>query len=740
MHPDDPLLPPPSTWVTDPAEVPEGSDPLEHAFIAVSDYFNVNAIALPALDGRGIPVVPPDEHVLDHLARAWDLVDPEEASIRPAPDTVYVTDEVLACDSCHVNLARYDALLTGDDGRRLGAFLCPVCLRRRRATTLGAGNSTYLMTFTEVPRAVRAVVDELCARRGRAHIWPEEPAAGWRREYYRAGFTPDGHRMVRELRGRTLVATDGGAGTVQLEVRRHLPDLRFTEREDYRLPASWATDQIRSCLLGVFRELTRVPLPAEFEIELTEAARCTEAALDTRAIPVTLADDALTSGVPFRLPRGDSYLTRCAKVVAARSDQQRLVGRLVLEHSGHAVRELALLSPACPLDVLLAVAGPSHPDLWLVLVRREPLDPEVLDRLTDTALKGATTDPGILSLARALVVNPRCRPDAVPALVDRIRHGSTHPASRADLARAARALPREHRHAVYTQLLIRTRTGASSDATLDAVVGLDADTSSAGAADADELGWLLTHADPGVRRVARAYAVARGLTETEAPLSPVASASDPATAAEPLQLNEIAIAVRLRLAWRQVIGPWLESTEHDLGTAWRRCGLRRRGLILDVLSPYDFGEGDPFSGGVGDELARMISSSTDGRVERVRWSYAGSEPAPQARAQAAEHDIFHPGDPVDGEEAAAAGIARWIHIADDSPAASALKAPRVAAISTHWIWLVVANEANRHAIGTTPGAGGQLFEAILKLQGRPKPLYSIYTDPVVWERSWPFAC
>jgi len=738
VNADDPLLPPPATWFAGPAEAQEGSDPLQVAFNAVVDYFAFNAIAMPALDNGGRPVVPPDEHVLDHLARAWDLVDPDEASLRPGADTVHVTDEVFACDGCHHNTARYDALLTANDGQSFGAFLCPQCLRRRRATTLGAGHSIYLMTFAEVPPTVRAVVDELCRRMGRAQIWPEQPPAGWRREYYRAGFTPDGHRMIRELHQRTLVATNSGAGTVHLEVRRYIPELRFTEQDDFVLPASWTTDQIRSCLLGVFRELTRAPLPAEFEIELTKAEPCTEAALDAGVNPVSLADDALTSGVYFRLPRGDSYLTRCAKVVAARSDQQRLIGRLVLEHPGRAVRELALVSPACPHDVLLTVSGPSHPDLWHVLVRREPLDPEVSDRLTDTALKGATTDPGIVSLAHALVLNPRCRLDAVPALVDRIRHGSKYPAARADLARGVRALPPEHRHAVYTQLLIRTRTGASSDATIDAIIGFDAETPDA--VDADELAWLLTHPDRGVRRVAHAYAVARGLAGVATPSpspSPVGYPS--ATVAEPPPLNEIAVAVRLRLAWRQIVGPWLESSEHDLGPAWRHCGLRRRGLTLEILSPYDFGEGDPFAGGVKEELARMISSSTDGRVTGVSWSYSGSGPAPQARVRAAERDIFHPGDPVDGEEVAASGIARRLNTAADSPAAKALTALRVAAISSHWIWLVAANEADRDAIGTTPGAGGQLFESIRKLQGRPKPLYSVYTDPVVWERSWPFA-
>lgn len=85
MNADDPLLPPPETWFTGPSEAPDGSDPLQGAF---------NAVALPARDNRGRPVVPPDEHVLDHLARVWDLVDPDEAPLRPGADTAFGTEDI----------------------------------------------------------------------------------------------------------------------------------------------------------------------------------------------------------------------------------------------------------------------------------------------------------------------------------------------------------------------------------------------------------------------------------------------------------------------------------------------------------------------------------------------------------------------------------------------------------------------------------------------------------------------
>ena len=735
VHADDPLLPAPTTWVTDPHDAPDGVDPLEHAFLAVTDYFAFNAVALPALDNRKRPVVPPDEHVLDHLARAWELVDPEEALLRPEAATVYVTNEVLPCDLCGHGTARYETMLTGEDGQRYGASVCLGCLQRRGATTLGAGNSTYLVTFAEVSPAVRAVVDELCARQARDPIWPGEPVAGWRREYYRAGFTAgDEGRMVREFFGSTLVAVSDGPECTRLEVRSYLADLHFMQRDHFALPASWTSDQIRSCLLRVLPNPISRPLPAEFEIDLPTAEQCTQAALDAIAMPVSLADDALTTGVQFSVPRGDSWVTRCAKITASRSSKQQLVGRLVLENASRAVREAAVTSPSCPHHVLLAVAGPGHPELWLALLRRQDLDEEILDRLTDTALRGATTDSGIPGLVRAAVLHPRCRADAVPALADRVRHGAP-PTARAHLARDARTLPTQHRRAIYTQLLLGTRSGALSDGVLDAIIDRSAEPSVNGKVDSGELTWLLTHADRGIRRVAHRYALARGLIEGSAP-SPVPGEVSAGEGTDRPAIDDVAVAVRLRLAWRETIGPWLEATEHDLGPAWRHCGLHRRGLFLEVLSPYEFGEGDPFAAGVGAEVGRMLSERTDGRVDRVQWRYAGSTSVPQARARATELDAFHPGDPLAGEEATAAGIARRLRVDAGSPAASALAAVRVAAISAHWIWLVVADEAGRRAIGTTPGASGQLFEAIRKLQGRPRPLYSLYVDAVAWDHSY----
>ena len=58
-------------------------------------------------------------------------------------------------------------------------------------------------------------------------------------------------------------------------------------------------------------------------------------------------------------------------------------------------------------------------------------------------------------------------------------------------------------------------------------------------------------------------------------------------------LDPIAISVRLRRLWTDELGPWLEAIENDLGSVWRDTLLRRVGLTLDVISPINFGDGDP---------------------------------------------------------------------------------------------------------------------------------------------------
>ena len=66
------------------------------------------SVSLPAFAEDGSPVIPPDRHVLDHLSRAWNLVDENTQIDNPyKATTVYVeTGALHACDSCG-DSARY---------------------------------------------------------------------------------------------------------------------------------------------------------------------------------------------------------------------------------------------------------------------------------------------------------------------------------------------------------------------------------------------------------------------------------------------------------------------------------------------------------------------------------------------------------------------------------------------------------------------------------------------------------
>ena len=147
------------------------ADPLVHVADAFGYLLNVDAIALPAFDETSIATVPPDEHVLDHLARSRDLVGWEIEMSSLGPHTVYVLQGSLpTCDVCGKR-ARYDTRFTLPKGRTAMGYACEQCLRVSGDHMLGAGHATYLMVEDEVSPQVRAVVDELCGRLGREPIW-----------------------------------------------------------------------------------------------------------------------------------------------------------------------------------------------------------------------------------------------------------------------------------------------------------------------------------------------------------------------------------------------------------------------------------------------------------------------------------------------------------------------------------------------------------------------------------------
>jgi hypothetical protein len=144
-------------------------DPDANVVDVISRFHTEFAVRMPGFDSVGNPITPPDSHVLDHLARAWDLANDEDASARPAAGTVMCPVEELECELCG-RQARYDSPIVSR-GQRVRVELCLECMQEHGDPILGGSGSVYFMYFDEVSPAVRAVCDELCAREGRTSIW-----------------------------------------------------------------------------------------------------------------------------------------------------------------------------------------------------------------------------------------------------------------------------------------------------------------------------------------------------------------------------------------------------------------------------------------------------------------------------------------------------------------------------------------------------------------------------------------
>ncbi len=160
----DPLLPQPPDELHVPGHL-TGEDRIRWVFEAAVDHVNFNAMAWPARDRSGTLQPPPDEHVLDGLARANDLVDEERALSTISAGTVTVVTDLPSCDLCNQE-ARYDATIEVS-GRSGGAFLCPACYEMRGSGSLGASGDVYLMRIDEVSDWVRQRYDAVAASIGK---------------------------------------------------------------------------------------------------------------------------------------------------------------------------------------------------------------------------------------------------------------------------------------------------------------------------------------------------------------------------------------------------------------------------------------------------------------------------------------------------------------------------------------------------------------------------------------------
>ena len=222
-------------------------------------------------------------------------------------------------------------------------------------------------------------------------------------------------------------------------------------------------------------------------------------------------------------------------------------------------------------------------------------------------------------------------------------------------------------------------------------------------------------------------------TEQVQVTEPREATPSPATPAAPVlnrDLDPITISVRLRQLWTDQLGPWLEETDNDLGTVWRDTLLRRVGLTLDVVSPINFGDGDPVIDTRG-HIADLLSEATNGQVNRVRISFLGDvKYKPPRRAKTTDLDIFDPGDPdAAGRATFAAGIGDRVSRSLQPAARTVLSELRMSGASRHRVWLVAPDKEAANRVATTPGAAHALWDAVRRAQFVSKdPLFAIHSD------------
>lgn len=186
--------------------------------------------------------------------------------------------------------------------------------------------------------------------------------------------------------------------------------------------------------------------------------------------------------------------------------------------------------------------------------------------------------------------------------------------------------------------------------------------------------------------------------------------------------------MRLRRVWISLSDHPEELAAGDLSDAWAETELAREGHRLVLMTPFDFGDGDPFDNRFGDYLRQTITAATNGAVRDVAWRYM----APRRRvrrASTSDLDIYRPGDPLSNEyEALSTDL--WRHLpSDTTPQARDLLATISAvAFSRHRVWFSARSGDIERQVGKTPGAAYALHAVVRGFQ-KADPLYTVYSDP-----------
>lgn len=191
--------------------------------------------------------------------------------------------------------------------------------------------------------------------------------------------------------------------------------------------------------------------------------------------------------------------------------------------------------------------------------------------------------------------------------------------------------------------------------------------------------------------------------------------------------DPIAVGVRIRWAWLGLVARPAALAGNDLEDGWSDTQLERYKDRLILITPYDFGTGDPLDGEFGRYLLKVMSEVTAGGIRSVGWRYRGT-PKAIPRKRTSDLDIYAPGDPMlDEYQSLVMKLRAGLPEDLSEGAADAMAALEVAAISKHRLWFRAGTDEERIAVGKTPGAAFALNAAVRKMQ-RNEPLYRVYRD------------
>ena len=456
----------------------------EFGMQVLNQYFEEFAVDLPAFGHDFHPVVPPDEHILDAVARGWFNLPESVTQTRAEAGTVAVVSAVDPCDVCG-QPGRYDTTAQTTGGQT-AVTLCVQCFGRHGNHRLGPGRSVLLLAPTDVPEPLREQIIPLLQPADQV-AWerPANRGDGWD-GYRRWGFRSDGGAQMRAwIFGVELTAERHYLGAIQVSSISAPSALTMGfggASTDY-WPLDMDALDVRQCLLEL---LTQVRSHGD-QRRIEEALAIPGAERDA-AVLASIRNG--THGEFLRV--GDHAIGRTAGYELAREAAERSADLEVLDALAHHpfdmwIRVLALQNPHCP-DATLLVAARNHLSPY-ALVRREDLPAGALEDVVRNLLMD-------VSLDHHAAITALLRSDFPEQYVDRVvgRIHEAGPEARKWLAERVHDADPALRDRVHLHLIEGSKRIPSTAALLEAVLG-------SGEGKAQRLAWLRGHGSYKVRAI-----------------------------------------------------------------------------------------------------------------------------------------------------------------------------------------------------------------------------------------------